>query len=78
MFGITAVSVILYVVSLGTLSLAATLPNYTGQYGVGTVDIEVPVSNPRNITDTTLKSNGQSAFDVSFPGLGSRFIETID
>jgi platelet-activating factor acetylhydrolase len=37
------------------------LGSYSGQYGVGTIDIELPVQSPTNITDTTLK-NGTYAF----------------
>jgi|SRR6266480_4091977 len=38
------------------------LPSYTGTYGVGLIDVEVPVRNPRNITNTTFTSSGQPAF----------------
>ncbi|PMD44488.1 hypothetical protein L207DRAFT_579428 [Hyaloscypha variabilis F] len=48
-------------------SLSQSLPSYSGQYGVGLVDIEVPVENPRNITNTTFTSNGQPAW----------FLETV-
>jgi platelet-activating factor acetylhydrolase len=44
------------------VSLSVSLPSYSGTYGVGLVDIEVPVQNPRNITNTTFASNGQPAF----------------
>jgi platelet-activating factor acetylhydrolase len=43
-------------------SLSQSLPSYSGAYGVGLVDIEVPVQNPRNITNTTFTSNGQPAW----------------
>lgn len=33
------------------------LPAYTGPYGVGTFDVEVPVE-PRNVTNTTLAAGG--------------------
>lgn len=45
-----------------SVSLSITLPSYSGTYGVGLVDIEVPVQNPRNITNTTFTSNGQPAW----------------
>jgi hypothetical protein len=45
-------------------SLAVTLPSYSGPFDVGIVDIEVPVSQPRTITNVTLVSNGQPAFQV--------------
>lgn len=43
-------------------SHALSLPAYTGSYGVGLIDVEVPVQNPRNITNTTFTNNGQPAF----------------
>lgn len=42
--------------------LTQSLPAYSGTYGVGLIDIEVPVQNPRNITNTTWISNGNPAF----------------
>jgi len=50
------------IIAILHLSLSASLPAYTGTYGVGLVDIEVPVQNPRNITNATFTSNGQPAF----------------
>lgn len=47
---------------LFSFCLTQSLPDYTGTYGVGLIDIEVPVQNPRNITNTTFTSNGQPAF----------------
>lgn len=47
-----------------TIGASANLPPYNGTYGVGVIDVEVPVSKPQNLTDTTLKSNGQPAFEV--------------
>lgn len=44
------------------VSISQSLPSYSGPYGVGLVDIEVPVQNPRNITNTTFTSNGQPAW----------------
>ena len=44
------------------VSLSQSLPSYSGLFGVGLVDIEVPVQNPRNITNTTFTSNGQPAW----------------
>ncbi len=44
------------------VSISQSLPSYSGPYGVGLVDIEVPVQNPRTITNTTFTSNGQPAW----------------
>lgn len=41
--------------------MSGDLGSYSGQYGVGTIDLEVPAQSPTNITDTTLK-NGTYAF----------------
>jgi len=38
------------------------LPAYSGPYGVGLIDVEVPVQSPRNITNTTFTANEQPAF----------------
>jgi platelet-activating factor acetylhydrolase len=45
-------------------TLAVSLPPYPTNtpYGVGLIDIEVPVQQPRNITNTTFTSNGAPAF----------------
>ncbi|KAF2093770.1 hypothetical protein NA57DRAFT_17560, partial [Rhizodiscina lignyota] len=53
-----------FLVSLLSHHVLSALPNYTGQYSVGTIDVEVPVSDPRNVTDTTLKATGQAAFQL--------------
>ncbi|KAF2841388.1 hypothetical protein M501DRAFT_1000580 [Patellaria atrata CBS 101060] len=37
------------------------LPPYTGQFGVGTIDIEVPI-NPRNISNYTFEETGEPVF----------------
>ena len=61
------ISVSLYFVLVWTCMIHlvhADLPAYTGPYGVGTVDLEIPVANPTNITDTTFKTTGQPAFKV--------------
>jgi len=50
------------IIAILHFAFSASLPAYTGTYGVGLVDIEVPVQNPRNITNTTFTSNGQPAF----------------
>lgn len=40
------------------------LPQYTGQYPVGTIDIEAPLVKPRVIHDARLKETGQQAFKL--------------
>ncbi|KAK1983913.1 PAF-acetylhydrolase family member [Colletotrichum cereale] len=44
--------------------LASNLPKYSGPYEVGTIDVEVPVRTPRNISDEVLASNGKPAFEL--------------
>jgi hypothetical protein len=44
----------------------ADLGSYSGQYGVGTIDIEVPVPQPSSISNTTYL-NGTIAFKVTIP-----------
>jgi hypothetical protein len=41
----------------------ADLGGYTGQYGVGTIDLEIPVTR-RNLSDITFKGNGQPVLEV--------------
>src|SRR5215469_15009431 len=42
--------------------LSSNLPVYTGPYGVGAIDIEVPLDRPRLISQTRYKSSGEHAF----------------
>ncbi|EME45377.1 hypothetical protein DOTSEDRAFT_170727 [Dothistroma septosporum NZE10] len=44
--------------------LASRLPQYTGPYGVGAIDIEVPVDEPRKIVDTVFRYSGKPAFQL--------------
>lgn len=44
--------------------LSSKLPPYTGPYGVGTIDIEVPAKKPRTIGNAVLKDSGRPAFQV--------------
>ncbi|KAF2859442.1 hypothetical protein K470DRAFT_219169 [Piedraia hortae CBS 480.64] len=53
--------IVLYILSL---YLKCTLPPYPGPYTVGTIDIEVPISEPRLFSNTTLKSTNQPAFKL--------------
>lgn len=50
------------VLTILSICYSQSLPTYAGPYGVGLIDIEVPVQSPRNITNTTFTSTGQPAF----------------
>ncbi|KAH6604411.1 hypothetical protein Trco_007857 [Trichoderma cornu-damae] len=64
-------SVLVAVVSLyallcfvrGVPLLASPLPAYTGRYGVGAIDVEIPLERPRLISDAVFRSNGEPAFE---------------
>ncbi|KFH45677.1 Platelet-activating factor acetylhydrolase 2, cytoplasmic-like protein [Hapsidospora chrysogenum ATCC 11550] len=44
---------------------ASRLPDYTGPYGVGAVDLEVPLADgPHRVSDAVFKGSGEPAFDV--------------
>ena len=43
--------------------LSSKLPPHTGEYKVGTIDLEVPVE-PRRVADAKFKVNGQPAFEL--------------
>ncbi len=51
--------------------LSSNLPDYTGLYTVGTIDIEAPVE-PRWIKNATFKDGGYSAFKVSLSQASGR------
>ncbi|KAK3112278.1 hypothetical protein LTR53_011609 [Teratosphaeriaceae sp. CCFEE 6253] len=42
---------------------SSALPEYTGEYKVGTIDVEVPVEK-RNISDVKFRDNGKPAFEL--------------
>ncbi|KAL6232687.1 hypothetical protein BDW75DRAFT_15838 [Aspergillus navahoensis] len=55
----------LYCFIRGSPLLASPLPSYTGPYGVGAIDLEVPLAGgPLRAADGVLKSTGQPAFEV--------------
>jgi platelet-activating factor acetylhydrolase len=55
----------LYCLARGSPLLASPLPGYTGPYGVGAVDIEVPLPDgPKRVSDAVLKASGDPAFEV--------------
>ena len=43
---------------------ASPLPGYTGAHGVGSVDVEVPLSSPRRTSDTLFGGSGAPAFEI--------------
>lgn len=47
----------------GSPLFASNLPQYTGQYDVGTIDLEVPCDS-RKISEAVFKANGEPAFQV--------------
>lgn len=40
------------------------LPDYSGPYSVGVVDVEAPVQTRRNVSDVVFKDSGKPAFDL--------------
>jgi platelet-activating factor acetylhydrolase len=48
---------------MGTLMLSSSLPPYSGDYDVGTIDIEAPCT-PRRIGDYSYKETGGAAFEL--------------
>ncbi|KAF3769456.1 hypothetical protein M406DRAFT_14000, partial [Cryphonectria parasitica EP155] len=55
---------VLYCLLLSRPLFASSLPGYTGPYGVGGLDIEVPLAAPRRVSEITTKESGQPAFEV--------------
>ena len=56
----------LYIVwrlSIGMPILSDSLPEYSGEYAVGTLDLEVPVQR-RNVSDVVFKHTGEPAFQL--------------
>ena len=47
--------------------LSKSLPNYSGKFGVGAVDVEIPVENERYIGKAVFKHNDEAALKVG-PG----------
>jgi platelet-activating factor acetylhydrolase len=48
---------------MGTPMLSSSLPPYSGDYDVGTIDIEAPCT-PRRIGDYSYKETGGAAFEL--------------
>jgi platelet-activating factor acetylhydrolase len=48
----------------GSPLLASKLPQYTGRYGVGAIEMEIPLEEPRMVSETLFKSTKQSAFKL--------------
>jgi hypothetical protein len=55
---------ILAVIATSIPLVLCTLGSYSGHYGVGVIDIEVPFPSPFNVTDITLLNNSTSVFTV--------------
>ncbi|KAK6440436.1 hypothetical protein LTR95_003344 [Oleoguttula sp. CCFEE 5521] len=55
---------VFYCHSRGMPLLSSNLPEYTGEYDVGTIDLEVPINPPRRIGDVIYKKTGRPAFEV--------------
>lgn len=55
---------VFYCILIQSPLFASRLPNYSGPFEVGAIDIEVPVRTPRNTSDSVLASNGQAAFNL--------------
>lgn len=43
---------------------ASKLPPYSGPFGVGTIDIEIALDTPRNISEIVLEATGKPAFEL--------------
>jgi platelet-activating factor acetylhydrolase len=50
--------------ALGVPLLASRLPGYTGPFGVGAIDLEVPLPKPQRIADAVFKDSLRPAFDL--------------
>ena len=59
----TVVLYVLYHIAFGMPLLSSKLPSYSGEYEVGTIDVEVPVPR-RNISDAVFKDTGKPAFEL--------------
>lgn len=44
--------------------LASPLPAYTGPHAVGAIDLEIPLLEPRQLSETAFKSTGEPAFEL--------------
>lgn len=63
LFALCAIYV-LYCFIAGSPLFASNLPAYSGPHDVGAVDLEIPLSKPLRISDTTVKDTGDLAFEV--------------
>ncbi|KAL0935572.1 paf-acetylhydrolase family member [Colletotrichum truncatum] len=62
-FWVLIVLYVLYCILARSPLLASKLPNYSGRYGVGVIDVEVPVQTPRKTSDLVFK-DGKPAFEL--------------
>ncbi|KAH0421260.1 PAF-acetylhydrolase family member [Colletotrichum camelliae] len=54
---------VLYCLIIRSPLLASKLPHYSGRYGVGAIDVEVPVRSPRQTSELVFK-DGKPAFEL--------------
>ncbi|TDZ41461.1 Platelet-activating factor acetylhydrolase 2 [Colletotrichum trifolii] len=55
---------VLYCIVVRSPLFASKLPEYTGRYGVGTIDVEVPVRTPRRTSEAVFENSGEPAFEL--------------
>ncbi|KAF7187860.1 Platelet-activating factor acetylhydrolase 2, cytoplasmic [Pseudocercospora fuligena] len=55
---------ILYCYIVWSPLFASKLPKYTGPYGVGAIDVEVPVQEPRQVVDAVFRKDRKPAFQL--------------
>ncbi|GJC89950.1 platelet-activating factor acetylhydrolase 2, cytoplasmic [Colletotrichum liriopes] len=55
---------VVYCILVRSPLLASKLPKYSGPYGVGAIDVEVPVRTPRKTSDHAFKGSGKPAFEL--------------
>lgn len=63
-FGVATYSI--YCLLFASPMLSSRLPEYTGPYSVGAIDLEIPCE-PRRLNDARLKDDGHHAFQVRQP-----------
>ncbi|KAK5046146.1 hypothetical protein LTR84_008603 [Exophiala bonariae] len=62
--GATGATYLLYCFLFASPLFSSRLPQYTGPYAVGAIDLEAPVAEPRRAHDARFKHNDKPAFQV--------------